>query len=396
MKVALFTNTYPPSVNGVANCTHMYRRGLTELSHEVYVFAPEPAGEDPFEDDERVVRYPAVKVPGEVDYTLALPMPFAMRTFGMLARLEVDVVHTQHPLWVGRWGQSYAARRDFPVVSTAHTHYELFADRMLVPEGWVAPLVTRQVTRYYNRCQVITTPVGWMIDRLREDGVTSAMEIVPNPVDLSGLSGPDREGTRGRLGIDEGEVVVGYLGRLSDEKNLEMVIEAAALLSRERPRVRLLIVGDGPVTQDLRRAADEHGISDRAIFTGSVPHAKVADYHAAMDLFLTASGSETQPLAYTEAMYVGTPVIALATPGARDMIDHEASGLLVEPDEGARGLAAQAERVLCDDALRATVVAGGRRFAERCDYSSVADRLVEVYEQAARLFAARATSRRTP
>lgn len=396
MKVALFTNTYPPSVNGVANCTHMYRRGLTELGHDVYVVAPEPVGEDPFEDDERVIRYPAVKMPGEVDYTLALPMPFAMRTFGMLARLEVDVVHTQHPLWVGRWGQTYAARRDFPVVSTAHTHYELFADRMLVPEEWVAPLVTRQVTRYYNRCQVITTPVSWMIDRLRKDGVTSAMERVPNPVDLSGLSGHDREAARSRLGIGADEVVVGYLGRLSEEKNLELVVEAATLLGRERSEVRLLIVGDGPMTHDLRRAAYEHGIGDRAIFTGSVPHAVVADYHVAMDVFFTASGSETQPLAYTEAMYVGTPVIALATPGARDMIVHEASGLLVEPDEGARGLAAQAERVLTDDALRATVVSGGRRFAQRCDYSSVAARLVEVYEQAVDMFAARATSRRTP
>ncbi len=81
---------------------------------------------------------------------------------------------------------------------------------------------------------------------------------------------------------------------------------------------------------------------------------------------------------------------------ALDMIVHEVSGLLVDPDEGARGLAAQADRVLTDARLKATVLAGGRSFAQRCDYTSVAARLVEVYEQAAGLFAPRATSRRTP
>ncbi|MCD6360776.1 MAG: glycosyltransferase [Armatimonadetes bacterium] len=388
MKVALFTNTYRPSVNGVANCTHLYRCGLEELGHEVHVFAPEPVGDDPFEDDPHVHRYPAVRVPGEVDYTLALPLPFAMKTFSMLHRLHVDVVHTQHPLWVGRWGQTYAYRKEFPLVSTAHTHYEVFADRMFLPEEWVAPLVTRQVVRYYNRCQVITTPVRWMMDRLREDGVTVAMEQVRNPVDLSGLSAPDRAGTRQRLGISEDEIVVGYLGRLSDEKNLESVVEAAAILNAERPGIRLLIVGDGPGASDVRRAARRFGLAESAIFTGAVPHESVADYHAAMDLFLTASGSETQPLAYTEAMYVGTPVIALATPGARDMIQHEVNGMLVEADAGAAGLAAAARRTLDDVELRRRIVRDGRQFAASCNYLAVAERLIEVYLQAARLFAA--------
>ncbi len=387
MKIALFTNTYLPALNGVANCTHFYRRGLQECGHEVYVCAPEPVADDPFEDDPFVIRYPAVRMPGEVDYTFALPLPFAIRTFAMLSNLEVDVVHTQHPLWVGKWGQTYAHRKEFPVVSTAHTHYEIFADRMLLPEEWVAPLVTRQVVKYYNRCQVITTPVQWMIDRLREDGVTAAIETVPNPVDLSGLANADRASTRRRLGIGDEEVVLGYLGRLSEEKRLAMVVRAAKLLADELENVRLLIVGDGPAAHEIKREAHVSGMDSRAIFTGAVPHESVRDYHAAMDLFLTASGSETQPLAYTEAMHVGTPVVALATPGARDMIRHEENGLLVDPTTGAEGLAAESRRVLAAPALSARVIEGGHAFAKRCDYANVAERLLVVYEEAARMSA---------
>ena len=70
MKIALFTNTYPPSVNGVANVTHFYRLGLTDRGHDVHVFAPAPLGEDPFEGDPAVHRYPAFRCPGELDYMI--------------------------------------------------------------------------------------------------------------------------------------------------------------------------------------------------------------------------------------------------------------------------------------------------------------------------------------
>lgn len=396
MKVALFTNTYPPSVNGVANCTHLYRRGLTALGHEVHVFAPEPARPDPYEGDPLLHRYPAVRVPGEVDYTLALPPALAFGVRSVLRRLQVDVVHTQHPLWVGKWGQAYALRAGVPLVSTAHTHYELFASKVPVLQGKLAPLITRRVVRYYNRCHLVTTPVQWMAQRLREDGVQTAIELVPNPVDLSRLDEAQRDRSRQRLKIGRDEIVVGYLGRLSPEKNLPMVVDAAAQLAGEWPALRLLIVGDGPGMSELQRSVREHGLAQRTIIIGAVPHERVGDYHAAMDLFLTASGSETQPLAYTEAMYVGTPVVALATPGARDMIRHEVNGMLVAPQAGAEGLASAARRLLRDPALRRRVVRGGREFARRCDFRQVAARLVEVYQQAARLAATDSSRARRP
>ncbi|MGC9319849.1 MAG: glycosyltransferase [Armatimonadota bacterium] len=376
MRIGLFTNTYLPTLNGVAIATDLYRRGLTERGHEVHVFAPASHGEDPFADDPTVHRYPAALAPGEFDYMVALP--FSLRVSHDLGDLQVDLVHTQHPWWVGAWGKSWGRGRSLPVVSTAHTQYEQYADRIPLPDPWVRGAVVRHVTGYFNDCDVVTTSANWMRQKLIDGNVRTPVELVRNPVDLRGLGEPDREGTRARLGFHDGAPVVGYLGRLSPEKQLERVADAVAMLSEQRAGARLLIVGDGSAMDSLRRYASRR-LGDRAVFTGAVPHSEVAHYYAAMDVFVTASRSETQPLAYTEAMYVGTPVVALATPGAVDMIEDGDNGLLVEPELGARGIAAAVERVLTDSDLAQRLRRGGQHFAQSCHYPAVAQRLEEVY-----------------
>ena len=385
MRIALFTNTYPPSLNGVANVTHCYRRGLTELGHDVHIFAPSPRDDDPFEGDPQVHRYPAFRVPGEVDYMLALPLPFTLGVRRDFEELGCDLVHVQHPAWVGGWGQKWAHELGIPVISTAHSQYELYANRSPLPTEWIEPAVRHHVVGHYNRCQIVTTPVEWMRDKLIRNGVRVPVELVPNPVDLTPLGKPDREATRKRLGFTDDECVVGYLGRLSPVKNLGLMIDAVGMLANERPEVRLLIVGDGSVMDSIRKRARLR-LGDKAVLTGAVPHSEVVHYHSAMDLFVTSSRSETQPLAYTEAMYVGVPVIALATPGAQDMIKSGDNGLLSHPNQQAEGLVEAMKRVLDDEALAGRLRRGGREFALSRDYPAVAARLEEVYAGAMERF----------
>jgi 1,2-diacylglycerol 3-alpha-glucosyltransferase len=382
MKVALFTNSYPPSLNGVANVTHFYRLGLSERGHDVHVFAPAPKGEDAFADDPAVHRYRSVRVPGEVDYMLALPPVFCKGVGRMVDGIGFDLIHTQHPIWVGTWGQSAARRMGIPVVSTAHSQYEYYANRTFLPTEWIEPAVTRHVVRYFNRCHVVTTPVKWMQARLIDRGVACPVELVPNPVDLSTLGEPEREATRAKLGLTDDDVVVGYLGRLSPVKRIPLLVDAVALLAKRRPQVMLVVVGDGADREAIYRRAKKR-LGDRVIFTGSVPHKEVAHYHASFDVFATASKSETQPLAYTEAMYVGTPVVALGTPGAADMIVDGENGILVPPQAGVTGLAEGLERVISDASLAYRIRAGGRRYAQERHYATVADRLEEIYTLAA-------------
>lgn len=380
MRIAIFTNTYYPTLNGVANCVAAYKRGLQQRGHEVYIFAPCPSEHDPVEDEPGILRFPAVPLPGEWDYDIAVP--YSRPVMGALRDVNFDLVHTQHPVWVGVWGAMFARWAGLPLVTTVHTEYELYTRLVPLPEQLVDAYLKARVSTYCNRCHVVTTPVASARERLINQGVLSPVEIVPNPVELGEMPTPDRDGTRHALGITDDQFVMGFVGRLAPEKNLELVLDAAAIVMRKSPGARFVMIGDGPEMKALREHAAQAGIADKVTFTGAVEHERVPHYQAALDAFMTASMSETQPLAYTEAMAVGTPVIALRAPGAQDMIEPETTGLLSDPEKGAAGLAAEVLRLVADTRLRDDIVRRAKEDAKRYDLEPVIDNLLEVYELA--------------
>lgn len=385
MRIAVFTNTYRPLLNGVANVIEAYRRQLTACGHEVYVFAPAPA-EPGHDADRNVFRYPSIAAPVRAEYFIALPTGAEVRR--ALRRTDFSVVHTHHPMWVGVWGQTFALRAGLPLINTAHTEYQIYARLFPLLRGAVAAAVSGQIRRYCNRCTLITTPVESMRNRLLQTGVRTPIELLPNPTDLSAFDRSDGARLRAEMGAKPEDTVIGFVGRLSAEKNLPLVLEAAAMVLGRVPNCRLLVVGDGPEAGDLRDRVRALGISDRSYFAGRRPHEQIADCQDAIDIFVTASMSETQPLAYTEAMAVGTPVVAVRAPGAEDMIQDGHNGLLTDPAGGAEALARAVERLAADPRRRAELGGNAREWVRRYDVRSATQRLIALYEQAIELRAA--------
>lgn len=380
MRVAIFSNTYHPTLNGVANCVAAYRRGLESRGHEVFIFAPCPSEWDPEDDPPRIMRFPALPVPGDWDYDIALPMGKGM--MGVLRDVHFDVVHTQHPMWVGVWGAWYARWGGLPLVTTVHTKSELYARFVPLPEALVDAYLKASVTNYCNKAQVVTTPVASARERLQAQGVVTPIEIVPNPIELDSLPVPDPAAVRAQWSLPQDAFVMGFVGRLAPEKNLHMVLGAAATVMHEDPGARFLMVGDGAERRLLEQQAEELGLGARVVFTGAVDREQVPHYQAALNVFMTASMSETQPLAYTEAMALGTPVVAVRAPGSQDMIEHEVNGLLSAPEEGSEGLARAVQQLHGDPVLRAAISARGREHVRGYDLPVVTDRLLEVYQMA--------------
>ena len=383
MRVAIFTNTYHPAVNGVANCVAAYREGLLRRGMEVTVFAPAPLKYERRNDPENVLRFPAVPVPMDLDYSIA--MPYSGRVVKALQRLEFDVIHTQHPVWVGAWGAWYARWNDLPLVSTVHTQYELFAPMVPLPTPLVEMYLRVRVTSYCNKCQVVTTAVPSTLRRLKEQGVTTPIEILPNPVRVEEFARADGSAVRRKLGIGADTVLIGFVGRLSPEKNLGVLLEAVASVLRRAAGAAFLIVGDGPEMASARRQAVRLGISDQTFFVGVVSPAEIPPYQAAIDVMVTASLSETQPLAYTEAMAAGTPLVALRAPGAEDMIHPGVNGLLSGLADGAAGLASNLADLVENSERRARMGQAAREGAHQFDLEHVTDRLLAIYHRAIEL-----------
>ncbi len=384
MRVAIFTATYYPTVNGVSHCVSFYAKGLQARGHEPVIFAPCPDDWDPKNDPDNVLRFPSIPLPMDWDYHIA--MPFSRRVVQALHRTSFDIVHTQHPVWVGAWGQAYARWANIPLVTTVHTEYQLFAHVVPLPEPLVDAYLNSRVRNYCNKCEVVTCAVPSMRKRLIERGVTVPVEILPNPTELERFSGVDGSGVRKQHGIGPEDLVIGYIGRLSAEKNLHFLFEAVALVLKSVPGTWFMVVGSGPEARALKRLARKLQIVDRTVFVGNVEHDAIPPYQAALDVFAAASLSETQPLAYTEAMACRKPLVAVRAPGAEDMVEHEKTGLLVEHKDGPQGMAQTLRRVLEDKQLRERLGNNAHRWVQQFDLPRVTDRLLEIYQLARERF----------
>lgn len=380
MRIAIFSNTYWPSVNGVAISIRNTRRALTDMGHEVTVIAPASKAIKPPGDEPRTIRLPSFPAPVEADYLLALPYPQPL--MHALRHHEFDVIHTHHPMWVGVWGQWYARWTGTPVVTTIHTQYEFYSRLIPLPDVLIDAFVYVRVVTYCNRCDYVTTPGDSTRERLVRQGVKTPIEVVTNPTDVAAYKDVDGSEIRRQVGCGPDTVLIGYIGRLAEEKNLHTALSAGLSVLQQRPQTRMLIVGDGVARPRLEAMVAENGLGDRVVFTGAVTHDEVSRYHAALDVYITASFFEVQPLAYAEAMAAGTPLVAYEAPGASDMISPGYSGYLVSPAAGTQGLIDHTLRLVDDVPLRQQMSQQARIWAQRFSRETSVGSLLGVYEKA--------------
>ena len=335
MRVGIFTNSYTPTVNGVVNSILGFKKGLEALGHEVFVVCADAPGKP--ENEERVFRLKALPKLRNAD--LWPPTPFPRRVWRALRDLQLDIVHTQHPLWLGRWALWFARRHGIPAITTIHTQYDEYCHYVPVLGRVSRRFVRRTVARYCNWCDCVTTPAETMRQKLREWGVTQRIDVVPNATDLAPFLSADGSPVRRQYGIGDDDVLLLWAGRLAPEKNIPFLIESVGLINESAPNTKLMIVGSGPDAEALRRLAVDRGLSDCVILTGHVPYASIPPYYAAADIFVSASVTEVQPLVITEAMAAHTPVVAVQAQGSVDAIRHGENGLLFRnrDQDGLRG-----------------------------------------------------------
>jgi len=228
----------------------------------------------------------------------------------------------------------------------------------------------------------VLTPGPARRRQLEEAGVTTRIEVVPNATDIEPFQRASGETIREQYGLRPDQPLVLFVGRVAQEKSLDVVLRAMARVVREVPAARLLIAGDGPALGALKGLAAELNIDNAVIFAGLVPYERMPEYHAAADLFATASLSEVQPLSLTETMAAGTPAVAVGADWARDVVVEGENGLLTANNEEA--LAAGIQSVLTNADLHSHLAQGARRNAEQYAIVPATKRLVDAYESVLR------------
>lgn len=361
MRVAVVTESFLPQVNGVTNsvlrvCEQLQRRGDSAL-----VIAP---GKGPVEwAGARVVRTPSIPLPGYPDFQLARPWPGLTST---LRDFAPEVVHLASPTVLGAQAAWAARRLGVPVVAVYQTDLAGFASRYglygLERTAW---RWLREVHALAGRTLAPSWPA---VDALRRNGVQRVARWARG-VDLHRFAPQHRDAElRDRL-APNGEVLVGYVGRLAKEKEVSLL---SAL--RELPGVRLVVVGAGPEREQLERRLPA------ARFLGFQQGAELARSFASLDVFVHTGARETFCQAAQEALASGVPVVAPAAGGPIDLVQHGVTGRLFTPGSGV-GLAAEVAHLTQRAELRAVMGTAARRSVQGRSWEVIGDQLKRHYEE---------------
>jgi len=379
MHIAFYTNNYLPVISGVVRSVSAYRKALTELGHNIFIFAQE---DDYIDLEPFIFRYPSLAIPGPVEIPTAFPVsPYID---WLLPTLKLDLIHTHHPVLLGQVAAYKAKKLDLPLVFTFHTQYQEYTHYVPLPQEAVQEFLKEAIhdwlKTFMRRCQHIIVPSQSMLGiLLNEYGLESNYTVIPTGIDPEPFQQADGAGIRANLGWENSKVMIS-IGRLSKEKNWNFLLRAAAMAMQNHPDLRVVLLGDGPERKNLERLAHELDIGGRVEFMGYLPYDQVPDYLNAADFFGFASTAETQGLVTMEAMAAGLPVVAVDASGTRDIVQNGVQGFLVEQDPGAFSLAIE-QLLLNQDLFQSFKQAAYTRVI---DFSIMhqAERLLEVYSLA--------------
>lgn len=326
MNVCMFTNTYLPHVGGVARSVDSFSRDLRSLGHKVLVVAPVYADASGDVPEEGVIRVPALQNFNGSDFSVSLVLP--QKTAARINEFRPDIIHSHHPYLLGDAALRMARRLELPLVFTHHTLYEQYTHYVPMGSGAMGHFAIHLSTRYANLCSGVVAPSRSIADLVRSRGVTVPIREIPTGVDLVAFRNGDGVRFRRIHDIPENLPVIGHLGRLAPEKNLDFLARAVALcLSRENGR--FLVVGKGPDEESIRRIFADQSLAGRLRLVSPQAGQDLVDAYHAMDIFVFSSRSETQGMVVAEAMAAGVPVIALDASGVREVVSDGANGRLL-------------------------------------------------------------------
>ena len=357
MRIAVFSDTYYPQVNGVSVILGKMKDYMQHHNIEYLYFVPGDAAEP------GVFTFGGTKFPLYPE--LLITMPSYLKIANIIDQFRPDIVHLATEFSLGWQGMKYALRHDLPLTSTYHTNFVQYLRYYGLPflekPGW------RYLRWFHNRCQVNFTPSMNTLRLLQEHGIPN-LKHCPHGID-SELFNPlyRSEELRSRyLDSPEGILLL-YVGRIAPEKDLEVLLEAAGLLNQQGLQYKLLMVGDGPSRQKL-----ENLNIDNVLFVGYKHGQELYDLYASADIFVFPSVTETFGNVVLEAMASGLPVVAALAGGVEDNLLRGQNGLAFKPGN-ALDMAEQMEKLMTQREMRLNLSKGALEHARSRSWDKVLD-----------------------
>lgn len=330
MKIAYFTDTYLPNVDGVVNSILEMRKQLERKGNEVYVFTSGSSTDRARNTDPHVFYFRSIPFPPYPQYKLAL-FPY-IDAAAKARKNGVELVHSHAIASMGMAARRTASVLDTPLVGTFHTFIASPSiTDYLTKSRWVKKVTSRvmwkAISLFYKPFDVVTAPSHVVTGMLKEHAVPHVTTI-PNGIDAAFYS-PKRNAKEKLFGLGKEKIVL-VAGRLGWEKNVNVVIKSARHVLKEE-NARFIVTGEGPAKKHYEMLAEKEGVSSVFEFTGFVPKNLLPYYYSAADCVVSASTFETQGLALMEAQSCGTPCVGANALAIPETINDRKTGYLFEP-----------------------------------------------------------------
>jgi 1,2-diacylglycerol 3-alpha-glucosyltransferase len=340
VKIGFFTDRFYPQVDGVAVSVDIFARELIKLGHEVTVFCPQ-APNVKHKDPDYVVRFrsiPSFWYEGHRD-----TMPFTSANIEMVESYGFDIVHVHTPAQVGILGMKVAKENGIPIVITHHTDIDQYTRiykkvmlgvifgilvfpailkntsqykqilSYMKPKrslgNWNRRLIIESVGLLYNGCDAVIVPSEKMRESLKDYGYNKHVDIIPSGIDLNEAKLGKNVDARKKFGIAKDAPLLLSVGRLGEEKNVQLIIKSMPKITEQLPDARLLVVGDGPYAEDLVDLAKQLGVEEKVVFTGMLNRSDTFACFNTADVFCFASVTDTQGLVLNEAGIKSMPIV---------------------------------------------------------------------------------------
>ena len=334
MKIGIFSDTYPPEINGVATASATLAQVLKAHGHEVLVVTTAPEGAKRIVYENGVCRIPGIVLKKLYNYKLT--WIWNRKVVRLIKKMNLDLIHVQTELGIGMFARLVSRALKIPLVYTYHTMYEDYTYYVTKGKKHFDKFAKRVVAGFSrvvgDTSTEFTTTSLKTKEALRRYGTEKYINIVPNGVDMSSLDrskiSPDEVAEFRAQNNLEGKFIILILGRLAKEKSNDVVLANVKKYIDKTgdDSIEVVIVGDGPDKSNLEQYAQSTGMADHSRFIGRVMHEKVPFFYALADLYCSASVTETQGLTFNEAMAMKTLVLARYDDNLKFLIKDGISG----------------------------------------------------------------------
>jgi 1,2-diacylglycerol 3-alpha-glucosyltransferase len=385
MRIAIFTDGFPPYISGVATAVVNQIEQLAQLGHQIIVISPFPTVYSGSAGKLECVRIYRLGLSLRWPFLpqLWLGVPTCIKSLFLLKKFQPDVIHVHTEGAAGLEGLISAYLLKLPVIGNFNT---LYADRnylysyLFLSGVWIQRLVWLYQKLFFNNCNVVIAPTQTIRDLLLKQGFTREIEILSYGIEsISKEYRYSTEDIRAKYDCKNSFNIL-YIGRISFEKNIEILVSAFEKLCQYHSHLKFIIIGEGNWMSLLRQKIKLSPNCDKYIFLGGVPHERLIKLglYRLGDIYLSASKTETEGIAMREAMVYGLPVLAVKANASSEIVIHEYNGFLLDPDS-IDEFTSSIEQLSKDSVLLKKMGKQAIQSVDAYTIKKVVERLVEIY-----------------